>query len=166
MTGGSIGGKRPLRGAALALSLFAFLACHRKHVPVESAPELGYPACGDAGTQAGAPVASGHLRAGPFSQEKNVVERFGLEKTPCGFTFRSRQEWPLAIADVEVHYDEALTPIWAWKRMTIAGSTRADGNADIRRYEMRTGEVFIKHRDAQGVVSMEKLLPERAHAGA
>jgi hypothetical protein len=137
--------------------------CRRKHVPVEAGPELGYPACGDAGAagagDAGVEVARGHVRAGPLSNEKNVSERFDLRRTACGYTFQSRQEWPLAIADVEVHYDVTLSPIWAWKRMTIAGSRRPDGNAEIRRYELRTGEVFIKRRDAEGVVSFEKLLP-------
>jgi hypothetical protein len=155
-------GRALLRVTALAVSLLAVAGCHRRHVAVGSEPELGYPACGDAGDAKGPSVesvASGRLRAGPQSQEKNVVERFELEKTPCGFIFRGRQEWPLAIADLEVHYDDTLAPIWAWKRMTIAGSTRADGNADIRRYEMRTGEVFIKHRDAKGALTMEKLLP-------
>ncbi len=162
--------------AACALAIFAF-GCHRKHVPVESGPELGYPACGDAGQeQEGAVVASGHLRSGPLSQEKNVVERYELRKTACGFVFRGRQEWPLSIGDVEVHYDAELNPTWAWKRLTISGSKRADGNADIRRYEMRASEgtdgtsaalpqrgpgqvVFIKHRDAKGEVTTEKLLP-------
>ncbi len=143
----------------LAVSVLALAGCHRKHVPVESSPELGYPTCGDAGAEHGVSVASGHLRAGPRSQEKNVVERFDLEKTSCGFTFRGRQEWPLAISDIEVHYDASLAPVWAWKRMTIAGSMRADGYADIRRYEMRTEDMFIKHRDAKGVVTLEKLLP-------
>jgi hypothetical protein len=104
-------------------------------------------------------VARGHIRGGPLSHEKNVVERFTLTQTGCGYTFVSRQEWPLSISDVEVHYDAALTPIWAWKRLTLAGSTRADGNADIRRYELRTGEVFIKKRDAHGRLTLEKLLP-------
>jgi hypothetical protein len=139
--------------------LSVLTACHWKHVPVDSSPELGYPTCGDAGDDKGVPVASGHLRAGPTSQEKNVVERYELDKTSCGFTFRGRQEWPLAIGDLEVHYDGSLTPLWAWKRMTIAGSIRPDGNADIRRYEMRTADVFIKHRDAKGELTMEKLLP-------
>jgi hypothetical protein len=139
-------------------------ACKRKHVPVDAVPELGYPECGDRSDKdAGRPlesvVASGHLRSGPYSQEKNVVERFELVRTACGYTLRSRQEWPLDISDVEVHYDPNLTPVWAWKRMTIAGSTRADGNADIRRYELRTGEVFIKRRVTSGEVFLEKLLP-------
>jgi hypothetical protein len=87
-----------------------------------------------------------------------VVEQFELRRTPCGYRLLARQEWPLDISDVEVHYDEGLAPIWAWKRMTIAGSRRADGNADIRRYELRTGEVFIKRRTPDGEVTLEKLL--------
>ena len=123
-------------------------------------PELPYPACGEGGAdEAGTVVAKGHLRSGPLSTEKNVVEHFELRRTSCGYTFTSRQEWPLAIADVEARFDARLTPIWAWKRMTIAGSKRADGNADTRRYEMRTGDVFIKHRDANGELTMQKLLP-------
>jgi hypothetical protein len=134
----------------------------RKHIPVEGAPELGYPACLDAGRPEGervALVAGGHLRSGPLSKEQDVVERFELEQTTCGFTFRSRQEWPLAISDIEVRYDAELKPLWAYKRMTIAGSTRADGNADVRRYELRSGDVFIKRRDAHGELTFEKLLP-------
>jgi hypothetical protein len=143
----------------VAVVVVALAGCRRKHVPVEAVPELGYPSCGDGGIDQGEVVARGHLRSGPLSVERNVVERFELQRTPCGYTFRSRQEWPLTIADVEVRYDERLTPLWAWKRMTIAGSTREDGNADIRRYELRTGDVFIKHRSADGRLTLEKLLP-------
>jgi hypothetical protein len=53
--------------------------------------------------------------------------------------------------------------------MTLAASSRPDGNADIRRYELRTGEVFIKRRDQNGEVFREKLLPGgrmRVPAGA
>lgn len=167
--------RRRAVGVALVLaSGVAAIGCHRKHVPVDVEPELGYPTCADAGGGGAVVVArashtgavdlepleeEGHLRAGPTSAEKNVVEAFTLRRTPCGHVFRGRQEWPLAIADIEVHYDAAFTPIWAWKRLTMAGSTRDDGNADIRRYELRTGEVFIKHRDDKGAVTLEKLLP-------
>ena len=155
---------------AVALSAPAFAACKRRHVPVDAVPELGYPSCADAGTEdLGVVVARGHIRAGPLSNEKNVVERFDLRRTPCGYTFRSRQEWPLDISDVEVRYDANLTPIWAWKRMTIAGSQRPNGNADVRRYELRTGDVFIKRRDAADAVTLERLLPGgrmKAPAGA
>ena len=107
----------------------------------------------------GAVVAAGHIRSGPISNDKNVVERFELRRTSCGYTFVTRQEWPADISDVEVHYDANLTPFWAWKRMTLAASPRPDGNADIRRYELRTGEVFIKRRDAEGAIALEHLLP-------
>ncbi len=146
--------------AAALVSLAGSTGCHRKHVPVQTAPELGYPACGDAGADdQGTPVGAGTLRSGPHSNEQNVVERFELDRTACGYAYHARQEWPLDISDVEIRYDVSLTPTWAWKRMTIAGSQRADGNADIRRYEMRTGELFIKRRDADGRTTMEKLLP-------
>ena len=88
-----------------------------------------------------------------------MAERFELRRTSCGYTFQSRQEWPLAISDMEVRFDASLAPIWAWKRLTIAGSKREDGNADTRRYDLRTGDVFIKKRDAEGKLTLEKLLP-------
>src|SRR5258708_3325673 len=166
-----------MRGRLAAVAMAPVLlsgGCKRRHVPVDSVPELGYPACaGDApdnaaSSTAAAPVRDGDLgvvvarariRSGPFSTEKNVVEQFELRQTSCGYTFDGRQEWPLAIGDIEVHYDANLSPLWAWKRMTIAGSRRADGNADTRRYELRTGTVFIKRRDAGGRLTLEKLLP-------
>ena len=150
-------GKRRALLAALALALFG---CKRKHVPVSAAPELGYPSCSDAGaSDVGDVVARGHIRSGPVSNDKNVVERFELRRTSCGYTFVTRQEWPADISDVEAHYDANLTPLWAWKRMTLAASPRPDGNADIRRYELRTGEVFIKRRDGEGAITLEHLLP-------
>jgi hypothetical protein len=145
---------------ALACVVAAPSGCRRRHVDVSAIPELGYPACLDGGVdEHGVTIARGHLRSGPSSEEKNVVERFELDKTSCGYTFHARQEWPLDISDVEVRYDASLSPIWVWKRMTIAGAPRPDGNADIRRYELRTGEVFIKRRDAGGEITLQKLLP-------
>jgi hypothetical protein len=146
--------------AAVALMGVVVAGCKHKHIPVEAVPELGYPACGDAGQGDGVEVARGRLRAGPLSHEQNVVEAFSLRRTACGFTFLSRQEWPLDISDVEIRYDDTLTPLWAWKRMTLAGSRRDDGDADIRRYELRTGDVFIKRRrDSHGELAFERLLP-------
>jgi hypothetical protein len=128
------------RAVGVALALACLAGCKRKHVPVDSVPELGFPACGDAGLdETGTVVGQGHLRAGPTAADQNVAERFELRRTSCGYTFQSRQEWPLAISDMEVRFDAALTPIWAWKRLTIAG--------------------FIKKPDAEGVLTLEKLLP-------
>lgn len=158
---------------ALAFAVFAARSA-RKHLPVDRIPELGYPACSsdDGGTGASV-VADGHLRSGPWSQEQRVVESFSLARTACGFTFEGHQEWPLATSDVEVRYDSALAPLWVWKRMTIPGSFREDGSAEYRVYELRTGTVFIKKRDAAGVVTRESLrsggrlaVPEGARVGA
>ena len=142
-----------------AVTLLSMAGCERKHVPVDAIPELGYPACGDSGADDGSTFVEGHLRSGPVSTEKTVVERFEILKTACDYVLRSRQEWPLQVSDVEIHYDQTFAPFWAWKRMTIPGSKRVDGNADLRRYEMRTGDVFIKHRDADGQVTLQHLLP-------
>jgi hypothetical protein len=151
---------KPTRAAALFAMVAALGGCKRKHVPVDAVPELGYPSCADAGVgDAGAVVARGHIRSGPVSNDQNVVERFELRRTACGYTFVTRQEWPADISDVEVHYDANLTPLWAWKRMTLAASPRPDGDADTRRYELRTGDVFIKRRDAEGAITLEHLLP-------
>lgn len=164
---------KPEVGRIAGLALLGLLSasallegCHRRHVPVDAVPQLGYPACRSCAACAdgglldpGSLVAEGHLRSGPLSVEKYVSERFELRRTSCGYTFRTRQEWPLAVSDVEVRYDDALSPIWAWKRMTIPGSKRGDGNADIRRYELRTGDVFIAHRDDHGKTTFELLLP-------
>ncbi|HTB78710.1 MAG TPA: hypothetical protein VK762_35955 [Polyangiaceae bacterium] len=147
-----------------AATLFALVAalggCKRKHVPVDAVPELGYPSCADAGaTDPGTVVARGDIRSGPISNDQNVVERFELRKTACGYKFVSRQEWSANTTDIEVHYDANLTPFWAWKRMTLAASPRPDGDADTRRYELRTGDVFIKRRDPDGAIALERLLP-------
>jgi hypothetical protein len=166
--------RRALRVALLVAFAVVSCACKRKHIAVGAVPELGYPVCGDAGADdLGVIMARGHIRSGPWSQEQRVVERFELHRTACGYTFRTRQEWPLAVSDVEVRYDPELAPLWAWKRMTIPGSMREDGNAEFRLYELRTGHVFIKRRDASGVVTREELLPggrvpvpEGAHVGA
>ena len=163
---GAGGGERARRRARRrrAGAASASAGCKRKHVPVDAVPELGYPACGDAGaTSRDASWRRGACAPGRSRPRRTSSSASTLRRTACGYTFRSRQEWPLAIADVEVHYDASFTPIWAWKRMTIAGSKRADGNADIRRYELRTGEVFIKRRDAKGVVTLREA-PARAGA--
>jgi hypothetical protein len=162
------GGRTGLRGfgsiqilCALCVLCGVFSGgCKRKHVPIEAPPELGYPSCRvDGGLEdPGTVVAKGHIRSGPYSQEKNVVERFELRRTSCGYVGKSRQEWPLDISDVEVHFDGDLRPLWAWKRMTIGGAKREDGNADIRRYELRAADVFIKRKDPRGETTFEKLL--------
>jgi hypothetical protein len=148
--------KRPATGLTLGLVIaWALVGCGRKHVPVETVPELGYPECPGA-DRSEASMASGHLRAGPYSPEPGVTERFDLLRTACGYVLRSRQEWSLDASDIEVRYDSELIPVWAWKRMTVPGTKREF--ADVRRYELRTGPVFITHRSPEGALTHERLL--------
>jgi hypothetical protein len=144
--------------AALGLSctLLVVAAC-KKHIPVTSVEEIPYPACT---SEAGAlvPFASGHLRAGETAREKDVVERFHVDRDACGqYLFEGREEWHLMGADIEVVYDDKMMPLRAWKRMTIPGVTRPDGDADIRRYELRSRQPSIKRRDKDGHISYELL---------
>ncbi len=151
---------RVLAAAAALVLALGTGGCRRKHVPVDAAPELAYPACGDAGAgEPGVRVAGARLRAGRRSPDRSATESFELRRTSCGYTLSGRDEGGLAATDYEVRYDADLTPIWAWRRTTLATSKRPDGNADTRRYELRTADVFIKRRDASGEVTLEKLLP-------
>ena len=160
---------RPLAFLILAAALL--VGCKRKHVSVASVPELGYPRCAASGASgidgglalgpevSGEVVAAQRMRSGPFMADRNVVESFEIRKTGCGFVYDGREEWPLMSADVQVVYDENLTPLRAWKRMTIPGVKRADGMADIRRYELRTPDVTIKRHTRDGETLYERLLP-------
>jgi hypothetical protein len=144
----------PSLGFAAALVLVA--AC-KKHIAVTSVEELPYPACSaEVGTPA--PIASGHLRAGETARERDVVERFHVDRDACGqYVYSGREEWHLMGADIEVVYDADMMPLRAWKRMTIPGVTRPDGDADIRRYELRTRNPSIKRRDKDGHITYELL---------
>lgn len=137
--------------AALALTALVAVGCRRKHQPVAQVPRLPYPACAGDVTE----LASGHLRAGPNAVEQMVVERYTWSRRGCLRVMTVRQEWPLNVSDVEVIFDEALTPLRAWKRMTRPGVQRADGQADIRLYEFRTPEVTVTKRSADGVTRHE-----------
>lgn len=151
------------RGGASLVALLAALlagACRRKHVPVGSVPQLRYPDCGRGPLPEGELLAEGHLRSGPFSVEQLITERFALRRRDCLHTVTVRQEWPLNVADLEVVYDSSWLPLRAWKRMTLPGVRRADGMADIRRYELRTPSITIT-RLHYGVRSYEVLRGER-----
>lgn len=116
-------------------------ACRRKHVAVDHVPQLPYPSCGDAPLPDGEVLAEGYLRAGPYSVEHQLTERFSLRHRACLYTLTVHEESPL-VTDVEVVYDERLVPLRAWKRHSIPTS-RGGSVADTRRYELRTPEVTI-----------------------
>jgi hypothetical protein len=150
-----------LSRVCLAALCVVAMGCKRKHVPVASVPELPYPSCDGGALPPGELLASGSLRAGPNANEPTVVERFELRQRDCLVVLTGRQEWLRQSTDVEVVYDRDLLPLRAWKRMTIPGVTRADGNADIRRYELRGPEVTITRRVAGGARTYEILRGER-----
>lgn len=140
-----------------AAALVALPACKRQHFAVEQVPDLPYPTCPAGVDMAPQPVAEHRLRSGSFDTRQSIVERYRIEKRGCMYAVVTRQEWPVQIADVEVLYTEALEPIRIWRRLTIPGSRRPDGNADIKRFDFRTPEITTKQRDDKGVVTSEIL---------
>jgi hypothetical protein len=146
--------------AALSFSgsLFGCKRFQRKHIPVESVAELGYPSCQGKPPPRGELIASEHLRSGPVHPDKQVVERYAIKRRGCLVAVELRQEWPLGTSDVEVLYDQNLLPLRIWKRMTLPGIERAGERADIRRYELRSDPVSIKMRSMEGQIGFEQLL--------
>lgn len=150
-----------LSRACVAALFVVAMGCKRKHVSVASVPELLYPSCDGGAVSPGEVIASASLRAGPNSNEPTVVERYELRHRDCLTVLTGRQEWLRQSTDVEIVYDDRLLPLRAWKRMTIPGVSRADGSADIRRYELRGPEVTITRRVASGPRTYEILRGER-----
>jgi hypothetical protein len=137
----------------LALSALLLVGCKRQHYPATDAVDLGYPTC-PAGSETKL-LAEGHIRSGPMDTRLPIVEHFRIERRGCYNAVVVRQEWPVQIADVEAIYDDAWTPLRVWRRWTVPASQRADGQADIKRYELRSPEIAVKHRDDMGKVDFE-----------
>ncbi len=148
---------RPLAPLAAALALLAVPACKRQHFVVESVPDLPYPSC-PAGVDMSPVVLAEHrLHSGVGDTRQSISERYRIERRGCLVALVARQEWPLQVADVEALYNEALEPVRIWRRLTIPGSKRPDGNADIKRFDFRTPEITTKHRDDAGHIDAEIL---------
>lgn len=149
---------RCFRFAILALALlFGCKRFERKHIPVESLPELGYPSCQGKVPGAGELIAEEHIRSGPAHSGKDIVERFDLRARDCLVVFNMRQDWPYGTTDFEVVFDRELKPLRAWKRMLIPALENARERAEIRRYELRSEPVGIKRRAPDGAISYEQL---------
>lgn len=148
-----------LVGAAVAS--FGCKRFQRKHIPVESVQELGYPTCQGAALPAGETLGGGRIRSGPNHPDQHIDERYTLARRGCVMAMTVRQQWPLGTADVEVLYDEELRPLRIWKRMTLPGTKDPEKSADVRRYELRTDPVEIKRKNPDGRVDYERLLGGR-----
>ena len=141
----------------LAVALLLSPACKRQHYAADALPELPYPTC-EGPTET---VYESDLLSGALDTRMPIVEHFKLEKRGCFFAAVTRQEWPVQIADVEIIYDQQMKPLRAWRRHTAPRSQRPDGGADIKRYELRTNPVGIKHRSPAGVIDLESLKADR-----
>lgn len=142
--------------AALSVASGGCKKFQRKHIPVESLPELGYPSCDDPSGDV-EDLANEHLRAGPASTDKSVVERFTISTRDCLTVYHGRVEWPLGTTDLEVVYDRALKPLRIWKRMTLPSLPDPGAKAEIRRYELRSQPVGMKRRAPGGSINFEQL---------
>lgn len=129
----------------------------RKHVPVETLADLGYPSCDGKVLGRAHVVGEALLRSGPSHSDKSIVERYGIYDNACQVIFGARQEWPLGTTDFEVVYDAALRPLRIWKRMTVPMLPNAGERAEIRSYELRSTPVGIKRRAGDGSISYEQL---------
>jgi hypothetical protein len=103
-----------------------------------------------------------HLRSGAADTRMHIVEHFRFEKRGCLFAAVTRQEWPMQIADVEALYDASMTPLRVWRRHTVPGSKRADGQPDFKLFELRSPFVGIKHKSDDDRVDFEELRPKQA----
>jgi hypothetical protein len=162
------GEKTPWRRGAVALLLLLLLCgCdkfRRKHLPVDSVPDRGYPTCNGAVPPAGEVVGEGYLRSGPTHPDRTIVERFSVRRRECMWSAVIRQEWPLATADVEVLYDSALRPLRIWKRMSLPAAKHPESEFDIRRYDLRVEPVEAKRQHPDGKVDYELIKGGRPQA--
>lgn len=149
----------------LAACLALGTGCKRQHYAASSLEQLPYPTCAGGAGSAGAAgsatapetIVETHLRSGSTDTRMPVVEHFKLERRGCLYAAVTRQEWPMQIADVEALYDESWTPLRVWRRHTVPGSRRADGQADYKVFELRTTPVGIRHKADSGAVDLETL---------
>lgn len=137
------------RWCLLSLSLWGCDGC-RKQQPVGAFERLAYPTCDGQPLPAGEVVASGHLRSGPLMREQDVVEYFEIRRQACITAVTVRQEWPRAVADLEVLFDRQLRPLRVWKRLTLPGVQ--GGMPDLHLYEAGNAPVRMIHRSPAGVV--------------
>jgi hypothetical protein len=134
--------------------LGSVVGCKRKHVPAESVPELGYPSCAGSATKA---ITEKKMFSGPNDMRQPIVESYHIEDRGCMFAIKVRQEWPKQISDIEVLFDKSWLPLRVWRRYTIPGSSEKNGHAEIKRLELRTPEVTIKHKSAKNEIAYEVL---------
>lgn len=140
-----------------ALALLLSIACDD---PGPVPAPLPYPECEGQGAVAPNLLASGELRSGPWMREKAVRERFRIEDRGCVIAVRSRQEWPLQVADLEALYDSNWRPLRVWQRLSLP-----DGQGrEYRLYELRSDPPTRSFRNARGELERRRLKGARPEA--
>jgi hypothetical protein len=136
----------------------------RGRVPIDEVERLPYPDCGEGPLPEGEVVASGHLRAGPYMRDPNVVERFEVRRRDCLTIVTVRQEWRVRTADVEAVFDTEFRPLRVWKRMMDPSLEDPVAKADIRLYELRVDPPTLTWRAPSGEVQYRMLKGGRPEA--
>ena len=152
--------RRPLaRPLALAACLLASAGCgRRQHFAVERVDELAYPGCAD-GSDRGAPevLAEERFRSGPTDTRGVLLERTRVERRGCLRVVTLRQVTGMQIADVEAVYDENLLPLRLWRRYAVPQPGKGAASTDLKRFDFRTPELSVKHRDEHAKIDFEVL---------
>ena len=168
---------RRTRRAQFVAALLGVL-CAAARSPAASASTCRSTRCPSSGTRrartAGRTTPASWSRGGTSAPGRYRTRRTSSSDSSSGgrraaTRFGARQEWPLDISDVEVRLRREPDADLGLEADDDRRLEAPDGNADIRRYELRTGDVFIKRRDATDSVTFEKLLPGgrmKAPAGA
>ncbi len=133
------------------------------HHAVPSVPQLAYPQCPGADSDAGASalwrggeaLVSTQLEALPMAIDRGSWERFELRARGCHRVVTVHREGPQSVLDSEVVFDDAMRPIRAWRRI---GRPALRGiQYDTRTYEFRTPVVTITRVEANGTRTYEEL---------
>ncbi|MBX3276265.1 MAG: hypothetical protein KF729_38790 [Sandaracinaceae bacterium] len=135
---------RARRALALALALAA-LGCESRRTALASVPEIPYPVDGD-----DALVLARTLRSGPDMRQPDVVERFELRQAGEHRIVRTRQEWPLGTADLDVVYGADGLPLRVWRRTTMPAAGDPVGHRDLRVFGLGGPDVLVARRGPDG----------------
>ncbi|MCB9591239.1 MAG: hypothetical protein H6719_00790 [Sandaracinaceae bacterium] len=161
-------GSRPKAGpATLAFAASAFFvsvgaagcSCEGTRTPLAAVPEIPYPVEGDGELELERTLRSGPDMAGP-----DIVERFEIRRAGDFRIVRTRQEWPLGTADLDVVYDGEGMPVRVWRRTTMPAAGDPIGHRDVRVYGIGGPEVLIARRAPDGSREGVSLRGERPRA--
>ncbi len=129
-----------------------------QHVEATQIPELGYPRCDIASDENPTKrVYEGLLQSGASMTQQHIVEHYKVWRNRCFTRIELTQSWPLNVTYVEAFFDPQGRPLWVWKQQSIPGVDEARAKPDIRRYDLRTQPITLKHRDTRGKLHRKRI---------